>query len=339
MEADGSDPEDHQKQLQMTALSRTARNIVAQDFHKAGGGVRPLEMGVKRSVDPVRIAKSLFANKGCQQTFIRDLEEFIVRRLISDSTDYGAAVTDSEAGDDDVPLARNKSLSAIKTPPPAKRLRYNSHHDKENQSDDNQAQQSKATAQQMRDIFEMMTKHYSDMLQKEKDDTCSSKSSGSTKESLGDLERILRNNRELTVSIKDISRIKCSNGDSGLDEEEEDDEDMDFPGKAGPRSSKRKCFVPRKISFDLERKNRAIWNKIRDKHLSRLMSKKKSCYICAQSQSSFNINIPHHTASSLILHKIFRHSHISQKCSKCDLQFKLPYQLRLHYILKHRFGK
>lgn len=340
MEAEGSDPEDYQKQLHMTALSRSARNTVAQDFHNAGGGARtPTKQ--EQGADPKEIAKSLFANKGYQQTFIRDLEEFIVERLIS-GDDQEAAHVD-----------RNKSYSSINTPPPAKRRRCNSH-DKENQRQQNgeKAQKPKADVAttwstdrvkinaRMRDIFQMMAQHYGNQLQLQKDDVGADFGpEARATESLGELERILKNNHELTISIKDkaSSCIKYSNGDSGLDDEEED-EDSGRQSQGGSlqqdgAKSKRKSFCPRKIDSE-PRNNLAIWNSIRDKHLSRLMSHKKSCLVCAQRQSVFNL--PHqHSVSSLILHKKIRHWSPLQECRQCRLKFKHAYQLQLHWKLKH----
>lgn len=323
MEADGSDPEDYHKQLQMTALSRSGRSTVAQDFHSAGGGVMMTTTSTKQQ----EASTSLFANKGYQQTFIRDLEEFIVQRLITGSHDG----TGSANG------GRNKSISAINTPPPAKQQRRRcSSHDKENMNMGQKTQMAKATDRgqinaQMRDIFHMMAQHY---------ERAADRKRAADSESLElDLERILKNNHELTISIKDSTApkalpcIKYNNGDSGLDdEEEEDNEDNESPANDCCQKRKRKQFVPRKI--DSTRNNVVIWNGIRDKHLSRLMSSKKSCRICVQRQSS--LSSPHHSVASLILHKKYRHWKPLKSCNQCNAQFKLPYQLHLHQRFNHR---
>lgn len=323
MEADGSDAEDYQKQLQMTALSRSGRNTVAQDFHKAGGGVTTTstkQQESSRSSDAAGNTTSLFANKGYQQRFIRDLEEFIVQRLTTGSH----ANVEPEAG---------KSISTINTPPPAKRSRCSTH-DKENQGQAAAAGKvPRVKATQMRDIFQMMVQHYGAQLRTADEQTKRGKS-----ESLEELERILQNNHELTISIKDNESaaarasgcIKYSNGDSGLDDEEEEEEQSRHLDCT--KSSKRKQFVPRKI--DPERDNLAIWNSIRDKHLSRLMSTKKSCRVCVQRQSS--LNIPHHSVSSLILHQRYRHWKPLKQCDLCTATFKQPYQLHLHRKFQHR---
>lgn len=325
MEAEGSDPEDYQKQLQMTALSRSARNIVAQDFHKAGGGDKSTQRdaGKKRPTDPVEIAKALIAGKGYQQSFMRDLEEFIVERL-----------SPEQCSD------KNRPNSSQTTPPPAKRRRFfnSQDHDKENNKNHHQEASSHKDGQttedrrhinkQMRDIFQMMAQHYSEQLIK---DSKGSVDSPGHEGSLKELEKILRNNHELTISIKDsnASSVKYGNGDSGLDDEEEDDELLNKDQEG--TKSKRKSFVPRKME---PRNNLAVWNQIRDKHLSRLMSPKKAkCFTCAKRQSL--LNIPHYSTSSLILHKLWRHYKCSHSCQKCGQQFRQGYKLHLHLRLKH----
>lgn len=357
LEADGSDPEDYQKQLQMTALSRSARNTVAQDFHNAGGGggrvktTSPAEgLGGKRAAsDPMAVIRALFANKGNQQTFIRDLEEF-VQGLISGGGAGGGS--QAEAGDQE--QGRNKSNSTINTPPPAKRRRCSSHdHDKENnhnkrhQSQKVDVERSTDRGQlnaQMRDIFTYMAQHYGNQLKLDSENNNGGNSGGGSSKAIAstdskELERILRNNQELTVSVRTSSSssscIKYSNGDSGVDDEEEDnhDESVLFASSQDGARSKRKSFVPRKIDAE-PRNNLAIWNSIRDKHLSRLMSNTKSCLLCVQQRNS--LNIPHQSASSLILHKRWRHWKQRRSCDECDAQFKLPYQLYLHKLKHNR---
>lgn len=353
MEADGSDPEDYQKQLQMTALSRSARNTVAQDFHNAGGGVKTStkqDMGAaktKQSTEPAEIASSLFANKGYQQKFIKDLEEFIVQRLITGSSSL-------DPQQQPPPMDSKDKSSSINTPPPAKRRRCSSH-DKENYrhgktvsqrlpikmaSDWSATDRGQMNAQ-MREIFQMITTHYGEQMVQ---DTETEKKKKKT-DSLEHLERILKNNHELTISIKDNEAggsvpagcIKYNNGDSGLDDEEEEDEEVADIAVTNPEKfdcfkSKRKQFVPRKIGT--ESRNNLIWNNIRDKHLSRLMSHKKSCRSCiARDQNA--LNIPYHSVTSLVLHKKWRHWQKKSECEICGHQFTLSYQLLLHRRSKH----
>lgn len=350
MEADGSDPEDYQKQLQMTALSRSARNTVAQDFPNAGGGVMTStkqERNTKKrdSVKPAEIASSLFANQGYQQKFIRDLEEFIVQRL---STSDG---TEEPVNGKDKSLITN-------TPPPAKRRRCSSH-DKENYRHGKAPMRSPRIQPdwpsdrgqmnaQMREIFQMITKHYGDQMKVATESASQSvESRKPATRSLEQLEQILKNNRELTISIRDNQAaggggcIKYGNGDSGLDDEEEEDEEDEgeetLHKQCDNLKSKRKQFVPRKIGScdDGPRNNFAIWNSIRDKHLARLMSPKRSCRICVKRQSS--LSIPYHTVSSLLLHKQWRHGWKRKlsECDQCEHKFKKPYQLVLHRRLRH----
>lgn len=361
MEADGSDPEDYQKQLQMTALSRSARNTVAQDFHNAGGGVTTStkqDVGATKAKqstepEPAEIASSLFANKGYQQKFMKDLEEFIVQRLITGSS----SLDQQQPQQQPPPMDSMDKSSSINTPPPAKRRRCSSH-DKENYrhgkavthrlpmkiATDWSATDRGQMNAQMREIFQMITTHYGEQMVQ---DTETEKKKKKKTDSLEHLERILKNNHELTISIKDNEAggsvlagcIKYNNGDSGLDDEEEEEEEEDVSDKAGPNpekldcfKSKRKQFVPRKIGTE-SRNNFAIWNSIRDKHLSRMMSQKKSCRACVREQKS--LNIPYHSVTSLVLHMKWRHWQKKKECDSCGHKFKLPYQLMLHRRSKH----
>lgn len=345
MEADHSDPEDYQKQLQMTALSRSARNTVAQDFHNAGGGGR-VASSTKKEVGSTTtkgtrarandIATSLFANKGYQQKFIRDLEEFVSQRL-----NIGFASSEQQPPVTGGVHEKDKSSSIINTPPPAKRRRCASH-DKENYRHGKtvtktQADRGQINAQ-MREIFQMITTHYGEQL-KAVSSGGGSGGGGVDKEdkaeTLEQLERILKNNQELTVSIRDnqagksasATCVKYTNGDSGLDDEEEEEEEGvgGLLQNADSVKSKRKQFVPRKIGTKEPRNNYTIWSDIRDKHLSRLMSQKRACRVCVRTQNSMNITPPVQSHT----HQMIRHWKQPVGCG-CGQQFKKPYQLMLH---------
>lgn len=271
------------------------------DFHNAGGGAKSTcneGKSARTTTAPEDLVKSLFSNKGHKLSFIQSVQEF-VQRLITGSPD--------------------SIFASTTTPPPAKRRRLNSQDcDKENQAQTPRPKTSGTDRgqvnAQMRLIFQMMAQYYDQLID------CETAPELPKAESLKELERILQNNQELTISIKG----PASSGDSGLDDEEELSE---FP------RSKRKSFVPRRIAEDRPmNRNLATWNAIRNKHLSRLMSRRLMCQICVQGQSS--LNTAHHSPSSLIMHKRWRHHWIGH-CTHCSASFRQRYQLKLHMKLNH----
>lgn len=106
----------------------------------------------------------------------------------------------------------------------------------------------------------------------------------------------------------------------------------------------RKQAQPRKINQDsiaidseipTTEKSLIITN-LRDKHLIRLVERKKTCKICIK-KSSFTM--PYHTKRSLMLHMLWRHSRHQYRCNACKVSFNQKYKLILHKRLNHRDEK
>ncbi|XP_059608185.1 uncharacterized protein LOC132256023 [Phlebotomus argentipes] len=92
----------------------------------------------------------------------------------------------------------------------------------------------------------------------------------------------------------------------------------------------RKQLQPRKIP---QRETSNIV-RIRDKHLTRLVSRQKSCQICVYRHKC--VVMPFHSKASLILHTLWRHSHRRFACSMCQESFAKRYKLMLHQQIAHK---
>ncbi|XP_055705576.1 protein charlatan isoform X3 [Phlebotomus papatasi] len=91
----------------------------------------------------------------------------------------------------------------------------------------------------------------------------------------------------------------------------------------------RKQPQPRKIP----QKDTTNVAKIRDKHLTRLVSRQKSCQICVYKHKC--VVMPFHSKASLILHTLWRHSRRFQ-CPTCQESFTKRYRLLIHEQLAHK---
>lgn len=77
-------------------------------------------------------------------------------------------------------------------------------------------------------------------------------------------------------------------------------------------------------------------NKLLDKHLLKMVSKKKRCNIC-EHKNKFMI-MPYHKKSSLILHNLWRHKIFKYNCKhpNCDRKFNMKYKLKIHLTIGHK---
>lgn len=75
-------------------------------------------------------------------------------------------------------------------------------------------------------------------------------------------------------------------------------------------------------------------NEIREKHLTQMVSKKMSCKTCRRKNTC--MVLPYHRFTTLLLHRIWRHSHQIYKCNRCDHSANKIYKLKLHMRLGHR---
>lgn len=134
------------------------------------------------------------------------------------------------------------------------------------------------------------------------------KAEGGYKYSLPDF---LTNNNEITVIMEPKLR--------GLDQSD------------GRKN--RKQLKPKKIekSADGEAQPRNIISDLRDKHMVRLVTRKKYCFACRNKSSDATSVF---SKTSLLLHKLWRHSACKFECPHCQMKFSKIYKLKLHKKLK-----
>lgn len=72
-------------------------------------------------------------------------------------------------------------------------------------------------------------------------------------------------------------------------------------------------------------------NNLRDKHMLKLVTKKRCCYICRNKSIDAN---SYNTKESLLLHNLWRHSPKVLECHRCQTKFNRIYKLKLHKTLK-----
>lgn len=132
------------------------------------------------------------------------------------------------------------------------------------------------------------------------------------------LPSFLTNNREITVIMEPKLR--------GRDQSE--------------ARKNRKQLKPKKIEkfFDDESKtplkadgSRSIISDLRDKHMVCLVTRRKYCFSCRNRSSDANTFF---NKTSLLLHKLWRHSSNNFECHHCQLKFSRIYKLKLHKKLK-----
>jgi hypothetical protein len=135
------------------------------------------------------------------------------------------------------------------------------------------------------------------------------KTEGGHKYSLPDF---LTNNNEITVimepKLRGLDHIEC-------------------------RAKNRKQLKPKKIqkTADGESQARNIISDLRDKHMVRLVTRKKYCFSCRNKSSDATSVF---SKTSLLLHKLWRHSACKFECPHCQQKFSKIYKLKLHKKLK-----
>lgn len=152
------------------------------------------------------------------------------------------------------------------------------------------------------------------------------------------LPAFLRNNKDISWSVMETKNTKfavgnllsksCANSVSIKKvASRENDEKMDLSEKRGRKQTQpRKIYFPTTIIqpvLQLEQKPcpKFQLSNLRDKHMLRLITRQKCCFLCKKQSSEKN---SFYTTSSLILHKIWRHS-------KLNMAYKLKLQQKLRH--------
>lgn len=99
----------------------------------------------------------------------------------------------------------------------------------------------------------------------------------------------------------------------------------------------RKQLKPKKIEKAFENATKSnettrnILSDLRDKHMVCLVTRKKYCSACRNKSSEVNTFF---NRTSLLLHKLWRHSSNRFECHQCQQKFSKIYKLKLHKKLK-----
>lgn len=99
----------------------------------------------------------------------------------------------------------------------------------------------------------------------------------------------------------------------------------------------RKQLKPKKIDLGGDGEEakqepvRNILSDLRDKHMVCLVTRKKFCFACRNKSSDAN---SFYSRTSLLLHKLWRHSSNKFECHHCQMKFSKIYKLKLHKKLK-----
>lgn len=125
------------------------------------------------------------------------------------------------------------------------------------------------------------------------------------------LQEFLANNREVTVIMEPKINLQVDSNES----------------------RKRKQAKPKKIekAFDPSSKAANVISDLRDKHMMCLVTRKKACFTCRNKSSDANCFF---NRTSLLLHKLWRHSSHRYECFHCQTEFSQIYKLKLHKKLK-----
>jgi hypothetical protein len=169
------------------------------------------------------------------------------------------------------------------------------------------------------------------------------------------LPAFLRNNKEITVIMDPKMRIKAEPLYSG----------DDATNSSSENRKNRKQLKPKKIEKEIDgdevvssqqkhhRTNAGITNipplkhassssitatastsninNLRDKHMLKLVTKKRCCYICRNKSIDAN---SYYSKESLLLHNLWRHSPKILECHRCQTKFNRIYKLKLHKTLR-----
>lgn len=280
--------------MQMVALSRNTASV-AQDFHNAGGGYK------QQSIE--QQAKKLFNKiKSEYQENNEDANLIITPTINSATLQYSPPAT----------------LNPIKR-------RRRSSHDKENTNLGCFDRKSIDFTGIERHMKEVITRLYMDPFNiglptatTTLDLTNKSETENITFDDISSVQDYLKNNKELTISIEPRKNLNNNLIDKIT---------VEPVNLVSEKSRNRKQAQPRKIE-----KTESTLTNIRDKHLIRLISRKKHCRICQKNSDS--ILLSYQRKVSLIFHTKWRHSSKRFKCRCCKEKFDQKYKLVLHKKIK-----
>jgi hypothetical protein len=157
------------------------------------------------------------------------------------------------------------------------------------------------------------------------------------------LPAFLRNNKEITVIMDPKNRSKMRIDDSQCNSETRKNRKQLKPKKIekdiGPdqeplNNNHQSSRVDQESNGNKENDCKNSVNNInnlRDKHMLKLVTKKKCCYLCRNKSIDANT---YYSKESLLLHNMWRHKPKKLECHQCEMKFNKMYKLKLHKTLK-----
>lgn len=139
------------------------------------------------------------------------------------------------------------------------------------------------------------------------------------------LPAFLTNNREITVIMEPKLREAREREQNEIRKNRKQlkPKKIDLVGEGGETTEKPES-------------TRNILSDLRDKHMVCLVTRKKFCFACRNKSSDAN---SFYSRTSLLLHKLWRHSSNKFECHHCQMKFSKIYKLKLHKKLKKHWSR
>lgn len=322
--------------MQMAALSRNTASV-AQDFHNAGGGIKTLTINTSLTEDHIKQMIINHMKTASNELSFHDLSKtaIVINSNLDDLVEKSASTS--------VPTNQTMTMSKNVSPPalhPPKKRRKNSTHEKENEN----VYASSSTYSQLISALPITP-------------------SGHSKQGFDNYIRAthLTANRS-TMKFPSGLEVLTMGSSASASHQIDTPIDATISQKRRKQAQPRKCIDLTNEEIDQSNTNQSFikteindrntketsvtatitsnvstLNSIRDKHLNRMVAKKKSCNICNKFNSC--MVLPYHGIGSLLLHKLWRHSQQKYSCSQCGECFNKRYKCILHKKLRHRKNK
>lgn len=343
-------------QMQMAALSRNTASV-AQDFHNAGGGVKTFTISTSLNED---IIKQMIINH--MKTASNDLSlsgtgtepatktTIIINNNAGDAKNSITIKTEADEAGAAAATVANESMTMSKNvSPPAhhtsKKRRKSSTYEKENENIyiTSVAAQSKVTEPQSNAVNKSK-QGLDNYIRATRIST-----GKSTLKFPSGLEVLALGNVPATVNFPmgtgrqtdagDTSTIACLTRSEKRRKQAQPrkcvDVETDVPS-ASDHLSDGHALDNVDVSSSTPVILASSLDSIRDKHLDRMVAKKKSCNICSKSNSC--MVMPYHNTKSLMLHKLWRHSQHKYTCKRCGAWFNKLYKCIIHKRLQHNMN-
>lgn len=354
--------------MQMAALSRNTASV-AQDFHNAGGGSKTLTINTSLTEDDIKQMiinhmktasnNELSSNEIIRTTIIinNNIDDFAVKtepNASTSSTSWSSSSSTSSASTApasaistissvNTSMAMSKNVSPPALYPSSKKRRKNSTHEKENENI-----YVTTTANNIQPInpinYTLSAQHTTS--KQGLDNYIRATTGKSSMKFPSGLEILALGNVSPTFPTIDANNLYAQSRSEKRRKQAQPRKCIDLAGAPETATTNSSVSMSDTLlvaekDYDLKPafiesyKNAGKFslNSIREKHLNRMVSKKKSCNIC--SKGNICMVLPYHGIASLILHKLWRHSQQIYVCGKCGESFNKRYKCKLHKKVRH----